>query len=367
MTEFWRYFRRSVVLGRVAGVPVRADFRWFLVLGLLSALTAASIGARAGSAAMSIALGIGVTLVFFASIFLHEFAHALAARVEKLQVVEIVLHPFGGLTRFRHEPQTPRAEFRIAIAGPAASLLLAVFFAGLTAAANSGGLDILAALLLLLALSNFLLAVFNLLPGYPLDGGRVLRAYLWKNGRDLNEATIQTGRIGQAIAIVLIVLGAFIVVVWLDLFTGIWAALVGVFIFDSARGIIAEANAAEAMLVDDVMQLPVAIEPDANAMHFVDNVLPLHRRSVFPVAKDRHLFGMLMLDDLKNIAREEWRSKSISDVMRPVTPDHFVKTGTHMHDARALIRANGIGAVGVIDRTGKLVGFLQGGKIKGKS
>lgn len=363
---FLEIFRRSVVLGRVAGVPVRADFRWFLVLGLLSALTAASIGAKAGSAALSIGLGIGVTLVFFASIFLHEFAHAFAARLENLEVVEIVLHPFGGLTRFRHEPRTPRAEFRIAMAGPAASFVLAAFFAGLTAAATSGGLDILAALLLLLALSNFLLAVFNLLPGYPLDGGRVLRAYLWRSGRDLDEATVQTGRIGQAIAIMLIVLGAFIVVVWGDLFTGIWAALVGVLIFDSARGVIAEVNAAELMVVDDMMQLPAAIEPDANVMYFVDNVVPLHRRSIFPVAKDRHLFGMLMLDDLKNIARDEWRSKSIRDVMRPVTPDHFVETGTHMHDARALIRANGIGAVGVIDKAGKLVGFLQGGKIKGK-
>ena len=122
---------------------------------------------------------LAVTSLFFVSIFLHEFAHAVAAKMEKLEVVEIVLHPFGGLTRFRHEPETPRAEFRIAVAGPAAaaSFIIAVVFVLLMAAANAAGLDILAILLFLLGLLNFLIAVFNMLPGYPLDGGRVLRFF----------------------------------------------------------------------------------------------------------------------------------------------------------------------------------------------
>ena len=172
------WFRRQVVLGKVAGVPVRAGTSWFLVLVLMSAVTAASIDVRVGDFFQSLLLGFAGTVVFFFSIFLHELAHALAAKMERLEVVEIVLHPFGGLTRFRHEPETPRAEFRIAVAGPAMSFVLTLLFIALMAAANAGGLDILAMLLFLLALSNFLLAIFNLFPGYPLDGGRVLRAYL---------------------------------------------------------------------------------------------------------------------------------------------------------------------------------------------
>src|SRR6478735_12815675 len=126
---FGEHIKQQAILGHVSGIPVRADYRWFFVVGLMSAITAASVNSLVDNIAGSIVLGLATTLVFFASIFLHEFAHAIAARWENLEVVEIVLHPFGGLTRFVHPPETPRAEFRIAIAGPVASFLLALFFA----------------------------------------------------------------------------------------------------------------------------------------------------------------------------------------------------------------------------------------------
>ena len=301
------FYKRQMVLGHVSGIPVRADVRWFLVLFLMTGITAASIEPLVKNLAGSIVLGFLTTLVFFVSIFLHEFAHAIAARFENLQVVEIVLHPFGGLTRFAHEPRTPRAEFRIAIAGPAASFLLAVLFALLMTAASSAGMDILWTLLFLLALANFLLAVFNLFPGYPLDGGRVLRAYLWRNGKDLNEATILTGRCGQVIAVGLFVLGAFFVIARGQFFTGIWAMLTGFFLFDSARSIIGEVQSLEKRLVGDVMTLPVAIAPEAFIHHVIDQVLPMNRQAAFPVADQRQLYGILLLEDVKNVPREDWR------------------------------------------------------------
>lgn len=356
--------KRQVVLVHASGIPVRADLRWFFVLVLMSAITAGSISGRVGNLALSLVLGFATILVFFVSIFLHEFAHAMVARMENLEVVEIVLHPFGGLARFRHPPETPRAEFRIAIAGPAASFILTLIFVGLMAAANAVGLDILAVLLFMLALANFLLAVFNLFPGYPLDGGRVLRAFLWKSGKDLNEATILTGRCGQAIALVLVVLGLVFVVLRGEFFTGIWAALVGFFLFDSASGIIREVNESETRVVDDVMQLPLAVAPDATVLHFVDHILPLDRRTVFPVAENRELFGMLVLEDLKPIARESWHTTQIRDVMRPVTAEHFVEAATALSEAHEVMSANSIGAVCVVDFNGKLVGFLHGGRIK---
>ena len=231
MAGYLDIFKRQVVLMHVSGIPVRADYRWFFVVLLMSVITAASINSLVENYAGSFVLGLAVTFLFFVSIFLHEFAHAVIAKMEKLEVVEIVLHPFGGLTRFRHEPETPRAEFRIAVAGPAASFIIAVVFVLLMAAANSAGVDILASLLFLLALLNFLIAVFNMFPGYPLDGGRVLRAYLWRNGKDLNEATILTGRCGQVIGVGLMVLGIFIVIARAEFFTGFWAILVGLFLF----------------------------------------------------------------------------------------------------------------------------------------
>jgi Zn-dependent protease len=364
--EGLQFLKRQALLAKVSGIPVRADFRWFLVLALMSAITAGSIGARVGGVLESLLLGFLTTLVFFLSIFLHEFAHAVAARMEDTEVVEIVLHPFGGLTRFRHEPKTPRAEFRIAVAGPAASFLLTLAFLGLMAAANAADLDILALLLFLLALSNFLIAVFNLFPGYPLDGGRVLRAYLWRTGRDLNEATVLTGRVGQAIAVGLMVLGMAFIVLRGEFFTGGWAVLVGFFLYDSAKGIIREVEAAQRLRVADVMLLPNAVAPDASILHFVDHILPLHRRTVFPVARDKQLFGMLLLEDMKRVPRDDWQNTLIRDVMRAVEPDHFVETHAHLTEARELMSANGIGAVGVIDHSGNLVGFLQSGKLKAR-
>lgn len=351
-------FKRQAVLGRISGIPVRADYRWFFVVVLMSAITAASVDPLVGNMAGSIALGFATTLVFFASIFFHEYAHAFAAQLEKLEVVEIILHPFGGLTRFRHPPETPRAEFRIAIAGPVASFLLTLAFVGLMAAANAAGLDILAILLFLLALSNFLLAVFNLFPGYPLDGGRVLRAYLWKNGKDLTEATLLTGRAGQVIAAGLIILGLAFVILYQEFFTGFWAAFTGLFLYDSAKSIIRDIEATRARHVEDVMMLPVAVDPDSSIQHVIDQLLPMHRQTVFPVARDRQLFGMLLLDDIKAVDRAEWNRRLARDAMRPVTPEQFVDVGTLIVEANALAKSNGCGAVGIIDGDGKLVGFL---------
>lgn len=357
-------FKRQAVLGRISGIPVRADYRWFFVVALMSAVTAVSVNTLVGNVVGSAAVGFGTTLMFFASIFFHELAHAIAARLEELEVVEIVLHPFGGLTRFRHPPETPRAEFRIAIAGPAASFVLTLLFLGLMAAANAGGLDILRWILFMLALSNFLIAVFNLFPGYPLDGGRVLRAYLWKQGKDMTEATLLTGRFGQLIAGGLIVLGLLFVVFYEAYFAGFWAMLAGLFLYDSAKSIIREIEAARATHVDDVMMLPVAADPDVSLQHLVDQVLPMNRQTVFPVARDRNLFGMLVLEDMKRVDRSEWHRTLVRDAMRPVTTEHFVETGTLIVEANALARSNGCGAVAVIDSDGRLVGFIPGGGAK---
>ncbi len=362
--QLFKGIRRPVELVCVAGIPVRADRRWFVVLALMTAVTAASINAQVRNWAASIGLGAATTLIFFLSIFLHELAHAIIARLERLEVVEIVLHPFGGLTRFAREPQTPRAEFRIAIAGPVASFALAVMFVLLMALANTGELDVLRDLLFLLALANFLLAVFNLLPGYPLDGGRLLRAYLWRSGRDLDEATILTGRSGQAIAIGLMVVGLFLAVGRGQIFAGFWAMLTGFFLFDSARSIIAAVQAAGHRLVDDVMLLPPVLPPDITLQAFIDQLLPMNRYAAYPVANEKRLYGIFLLEDMRALPRESWRQSRIGDAMRPVTSEMFVEVGTSLSEAREMMAENGTGALGVVDSQGKLVGFISGGRAR---
>ncbi len=360
--KFLQFLKRQFTIVRVSGIPVRADSRWLLVLALMSWITASGVYSLTENIFTSFIFGLTTTLVFFVSIFLHELAHAVAGRMENVQVVEIVLHPFGGLTRFRHAPDTPRAEFRIAASGPAASFLLALVFLGAMAAFNALEFDLAARLFFTVCLLNFLLAVFNMFPGYPLDGGRVLRAYLWKRGTDLNEATVLTGRCGQVIAAIFILFGVAIALVEADFFTGFWTILVGLFLYDAAQGIIKEVRDAEEKTVEEVMQLPISVAPDTNVLHFVDGILTLHRRTIFPVAKDKQLYGMLSLEDLKKLPRDLWAKTKIQTVMRPITPDLFVETDTPLTEARAMMRENGIGAVGVIDERGNLVGFLQSRK-----
>lgn len=358
------FLKRQITLATVSGMPVRVDYRWVLVLVLMTAITAVSIEPLMQSVGGSILLGIAATLLFFISIFLHEFSHAVVARMEGLRVIEIVLHPFGGLARFAHPPETAGAEFRIAIAGPAASFILAIAFVGFIAISTYLETDILTLVLFLLALTNFLIAVFNLFPGYPLDGGRVLRAYLWRQGKDLNEATVLTGRCGQVISVGLIVLGLLFVVIRGEFFTGFWAVLVGFFLLDSATSIIREVNSEENVRIDTIMMLPTPLEPGITVQRFIDDVLPMHRKTVFAVADRGRFLGMLVLEDVKAISRDRWRSTTIRQSIRKLANDHFVHTENSVADARILMEQNGIGAVAVVSEFGELVGFVNSTSLK---
>lgn len=364
--HYLEFFKRQFLLAHIGGIPVRIDYRWFFVLAFMTWLTASNLlTTRIIQNPLTAAIfGLVASLIFFASILFHEIAHAVVARIEGVGVLEIILHPFGGLARLRHEPHTPRAEFRIAAAGPAASFLLAFFFLGLMATSNSLGTEVLTPIFLLLFFGNLLLAVFNLFPGYPLDGGRVLRAYLWRRGKDLNEATVMTGHFGQIIAAVLIGFGFFTAVIQGNFFTGLWTSLVGFFLLDAATEIIRQVSSTEKLTVESVMQIPVSVAPDVTVQHFVDRILALHRREIFLVAKNRQLYGILLLEDLKKTSRSEWNLTLIQTVMRPIAADHFIETDALLTEARELMRENGIGALGVIDKKGNLVGFLQRGRIK---
>lgn len=361
------FSRRQVQIARVIGIPVKADYRWFAVFALMMWLTATNIKEYVSDQLVALMLGAATTLAFFISIFGHELAHALAARLEGIQTLEIVLHPFGGLARMQREPDTPRAEFRIAIAGPAASFLFGMIFLAAMAIVYAAGWQIAAALFFLLFFGNILLAVFNLFPGYPLDGGRVLRAFLWYRGYELNEATRLTGRCGQVIAIALIVFGSFITLMRGDLFTGIWTILVGVFLLDAAGGIVGYTLKTDRLTVGEVMSSPFALKPEILVSQLIDTILPLHRQTAFLVAQSNRLYGVLSLEDLQKLPRENWHKTQVRQIMRPVNDDFFVDAATKLRDARELMSENGIGALAVLDHNGLLVGFLQKGRIRKKA
>lgn len=364
-----KFLNKQISVARVYGIPVRIDYRWFLVFALVVWLIVANL--RHGSASLpahnltaALLLGVVTTLGLFLSVFGHELSHALMARIEGIETEEIVLHPFGGLARLRSLPQTPGAEFRIAIAGPASSFLFALLAFVAMVFSGKIGYPTAASIFFFIFFGNLLLAVFNLFPGYPLDGGRVLRAFLWRRGGNISDATRTSGRFGQVIAFALIAFGVFIVLARHDLFTGLWTALIGLFLLDAASGVVKNITDLEQATVADAMSAPVTIEPDVLVSHFIDAILPLHRQTAFLVAHEARLHGILTLDDLKALPRERWPKVRAREVMRPVSPQLFVASTTPMARANEIMKLNGVGALAIIDGGGALVGFLQQGKLK---
>ncbi len=372
------FYKRQITVAHIFGIPVRFDYRWFIVF-LLSVWLIAMNLARGGmwvsqvqlmpvSTTAAWALGVVTTIGLFLSVLGHELSHALMGRAEGIEIEEIVLHPFGGLARLRNEPDSPRAEFRIAIAGPAASFVFAAISFGLMLPAMMANYSIIGGVLFILGAGNLLLAIFNLFPGYPLDGGRVLRAILWRRTGDIKEATRLAGICGMLIAAILIIFGIYMAIAptFRAYFMGFWSVLVGLFLFDAAYSVVKQVRGRLRNIVSEAMLAPFAIEPDTLISHLIDSILPMHRQVAFPVAQNHQLHGMLSLEDLKSLPRERWHLTRAREVMRPIAPRFFVEPNTTLDYAQELMKRNGIGSVAVVGKTGELVGFLQSGKFKRK-
>ncbi len=373
------FFKRQLTIARVYGIPVRIDYRWFGVVALSVWLIASNlqshvmqlgnVGLPPLAPATAWILGFITTAGLFLSVFGHELSHALMARAEGIEIEEIVLHPFGGLARLKNEPQNPRAELRIAVAGPAASFVFAILAFIAAKIASVGNYEATYVVFFLIASGNLLLALFNLFPGYPLDGGRVLRAILWHSSGNIQDATRKAGICGILIGGVLILFGTYIMIApnWRPTepyFMGGWSILVGLFLLDTAARVVKGSRQAKLLTVADGMSPPVAVDPAMSVSRFVDDVLPLHRQTSFPVAVDGRLHGILTLEDLKSLPRERWPQTLVRTVMRPTVPGFFVGPSTTLDSAQELMKENGVGSIAVINAQGTIIGFLQSGRIK---
>jgi Zn-dependent protease len=372
------FYKRRITVARIYGIPIRIDFRWFVVFVLSVWLIAINLergGMYVGvvkllpvSTLAAWILAVISTVGLFLSVFGHELSHALMGRAEGIEIEEIVLHPFGGLARLRNEPESPGAEFRIAVAGPAASFVFAIVGFLLMFAAMKLNYSTPAGVLFLISSGNLLLAIFNLFPGYPLDGGRVLRAILWRRTGNMKQATRMAGMCGMLIAAILIIFGVYMAIApnFRSYFMGLWSVLVGLFLFDAAYSIVKHASGNRRPTVSEAMSPPFSIEPELLISQLIDSVLPLHRQVAFPVAKHKQLHGILSLDDLKSLPRERWHLTKASEMMRPIAQRFFVEPTASLDYARELMRRNGIGSLAVVTRGGELVGFIQNGTFKRK-
>ncbi len=309
----------GIKLGRILGIPIYLHPSWFIIFALITFSLATQFASQHPhwSRAQHWSVGILTSLLFFGSVVFHELAHSVVALRYLIPVVSITLFVFGGVARIGREPASARQEFNIALAGPLSSYLLAVGFWLLTRVFPSS--EMLGALAGWLAQINLGLATFNLVPGFPLDGGRILRALVWGVTGDYARATRFASRGGQLLAYVLIVAG-----IWQSLtggfVGGLWLAFIGWFLLTAAQESytqVAIRGALEGLRAADIMSqdLP-SVSRSISLEDYVHELLRTGRRCHL-VVDDGQLLGMMTVHALNRVPREDWAATSVQAAMLP--------------------------------------------------
>jgi Zn-dependent protease/predicted transcriptional regulator len=301
-------------------------------------------------------IGLFTSAIFIGSILWHELAHSIVAIRYGIPVVQIVLYLFGGVAQIARDPERPGQEFWIAIAGPISSVILAILFGMLT---GLGGL--IGAACAWLSFVNLTLALFNLLPGFPLDGGRVLRAILWRIGGSYRQATRQASRVGQGMAILFAILGVAMIF-QSDVFNGIWFILIAMFLFGAASASYRSARGASlpmATPVRQVMRFNVPIvEPGWPLAILAWKYLDHARDQAFPVMSNGVLVGMVTANEVDKIPRLDWGKVRVEQTMLPREKLAVVAAEDDLQAALAALEEKGMNHAPVFDAD-RFVGMLN--------
>lgn len=307
-------------IARIIGIPIYVDPTWLIIFALITwSVSREFLATHAQwSAAQNWGAAALASVLFFASVLFHELAHSVLAKRYKIRVISITLFIFGGVARIERDPEKAIQEFNIAAAGPLASGFLAALFFALALGSPEGGMA--AAVAGWLWRTNGLLAVFNLLPGFPLDGGRIFRAVLWGATGNYSRATRIAGGAGKLVAYAMILLGAYAALANHSLQSGIWLAFIGWFLLNAAQESVAQLAIRETLSglrASDVMSQEIpTFAPDHSLEDYAAEVLRTGRRCHLVVVEDR-LVGMMSVYTLNSVAREEWPRLSVQAVMIP--------------------------------------------------
>jgi Zn-dependent protease len=316
--------RGSLRLGKIAGIPVGLNYTWFIVFALVTLSLATSYFpsryADWGLVA-NMSAGLLASLLFFASVLIHELAHSIVAQVWGIPVKSITLFIFGGVANIGREPERPLAEFLIAIAGPISSLLLALGFGILWLAGQWLDLSPVSAVAGYLGTINLWLALFNLIPGFPLDGGRVFRSLVWAWTGNMNRATRWAARTGRVIAVLMIVSGGILILTG-NWSSGLWLAFIGWFLDNAAsqsaqQGLVREALegytagdfSSGCQVVDRNMPLDWVVR---------DYVLP-QGESCFLISDGYQPEGVATLGQIRQVPRQQWGWTPVRQIMTPLS------------------------------------------------
>jgi len=358
--------RQGISLGRILGIPIGVDYSWFLVFVLITWTLAT--GYYPGEfnnrpVAEYWIMGAATAIMLFVSVLLHELGHSVMALRYKIPVRSITLFIFGGVAQIGAEPPSARAEFWIAIAGPAVSLALAVIFGLLQLVFT--GLAPLLALTKYLTYINGMLVLFNLIPGFPLDGGRVFRAIIWGITHSLSRATLIAATVGRGIAFLFILLGVWQMLTG-NFGNGLWIAFIGWFLENAASAqvhrqvahdLIADHQVSEAM-----SHGYTSISPETTLQQLVDeHILGAGRRCLMIVPDDETI-GLLTLHNIKEVPRAAWSTTTAVQAMIPINAVKRVRPETELEEAMAQMDRDGVNQLPVME-DGHCLGMLSRGDL----
>jgi Zn-dependent protease/CBS domain-containing protein len=353
--------RSHIKLGRVFGITIGLHYSWFLiaVLIVLSLSQVFRVANSAWAPSFVLTLAILSGLLFFVSLLLHELAHSLLARSVGIPVREITLFALGGVSNIEETPASAKSEFWIAFAGPLTSAVLGFIFMVIGNIAEPMSATAVAASWL--AYINFGLALFNLVPGYPLDGGRILRAGIWWKTGDMDRATRYASRTGQAVGVGFIALGMFEFFAGAG-FGGLWIAFIGWFLLQAAGASYLEIGISRALAgvtVADAMTTEcAALDGNMSVERFVDEILLRTRTRCFAIHDNDGFAGLVTLNEVKGVDRARWPYTRLYDIMRPLDQVQTVDPATPLKKALEIMGKLDLNQLPVVIR-GKIAGILS--------
>ena len=359
--------RPQIKLGRIAGIEIGLHYSWF-VIALLIAFSLVShfhaVTPRWNEALIWTA-ALVTSILFFVTLLLHELAHSLVAKSHGLRVQVITLFALGGVSQIESEAGDAKTEFWVAIVGPLTSFLIGTLCMVIVRVTgwlpSSEHTNPVIAVLLWLGYINVALAVFNMIPGYPLDGGRVLRAIAWWITHNADRATRAAAQVGQAVALLFIVYGVYRFFVGAGL-GGLWMAFIGWFLLDAARSSYLQVGVMSGLRgqkVADIMERDCAsVESYLSVRDFVDEYLLHSGNRCFVVMQDHHAAGILTANDVRKVSRGMWSQESVQSVMRPLSRILTVTPEMSVVKALELMASNKVDEVAVVS-DGKLQGIFS--------
>ena len=370
---------RSIQLARVFGIRIGVDPSWFFVLFLVIWLMSGYYSDLSpGDDAKSFGLAVLSAFLFFFSIVLHELGHAVVAMRNGIRISGIDLWLFGGVAKMERDTDSPGVEFRVAAAGPLVTLIIVAVCFGLgswigsasdlvetSRFDGSSAADESVAVLGYLASINAFVLVLNLLPGFPLDGGRIVRAIAWWRTGERSRATRIAARLGRGVAVLLMALGVYWFVAFGDLIGGIWLLFIGIFLRQAARSAEVQSmleDRVDGMRVSDVMDAePVAVPQDLPAERALEEYFLRYRWPWFPVIDDSgRLTGIVARDALESLPEAVRRTRSVGSLMAADAPGSTLRVGLEepLEALLGLEALQRLGAVMAVDREGVLRGVV---------